>query len=124
MTIFRKKKPADPALFLAAIPVQNPKIREKEIYTGALRLTGPLRQGKLTRYLGIRTSEKSFDLDPLGTDVWRACNGTTNIETIITDFSRRHRLNIREAEVAVTTFLNTLLSRNLIALVAPQTNVK
>lgn len=119
MPLFRKNKPLDPALYLAAIPVRNPKIRERDLGGGTLRLTGPLRRGRLSSYLGIGSREKSFDLDPLGADVWHSCDGTTNIETLIRTFADRHRLNIREAEVAVQTFLNTLLQRNLIALVGP-----
>lgn len=119
MALFRKKKPADPALFLAAIPVRNPQVRERELDVDTVRLTGRLRRGKLSGYLGLAATEKSFDLDPLGAEVWRACDGATSVETIITQFSQKHRLNIREAEVAVQTFLNTLIQRNLVALVAP-----
>jgi len=120
MRFFRKKKPADPALFLAAIPVRNPAVRERELSAGALRLTGPLRRGKLSVYLGIASREKSFDLDALGAQVWRACDGRTNVESLIVGFAQKHRLNIREAEVSVTTFLNTLMRRNLVALVRPE----
>lgn len=117
MSFFRKKNNPDPSFFLAAIPVRNPLVKERTQDSG-LRLTGPLRHGKFSRFLGIASTEKSFDLDELGAEVWQACDGQANIESIIVAFSDKHRVNIREAEVAVKTFLNTLIQRNLIVLVA------
>ncbi len=117
MAFFRKNKPADPAVFMAAIPVRNPLVKEQQVNPELLRLTGPLRHGRLSSFLGMAATHKSFELDALGVIVWRACDGHTSVEQIIITFAGQQRINIQESQVAVSAFLNTLLSRNLIALV-------
>jgi hypothetical protein len=122
MLRFLRKQPNHREALLAAIPVRNEQVREKPIDSG-LRLTAPLRPSTLRRIFVPRDAaipEKSFELDDLGAWVWRALDGRRNVEQLIRAFADHHRLNLREAEVAVLAFLKTLAQRNLIGLVAPQ----
>jgi len=114
----RKPAPKTPPSLLAAIPVQNPLARSSPV-PGGLRLTAPLQPSRLSRLLRAPAREKTFELDALGTEIWRACDGRTSVEQIITAFARTHRVNLRQSQISVTTYLNTLLARNLIALVRP-----
>jgi hypothetical protein len=63
-------------------------------------------------------ASKTFELDELGRLVWEHCNGQHTLAQIITALAERYRLNLREAEVATTTFLRTLASRGLITVEA------
>jgi len=60
-------------------------------------------------------TERSYGVDPLGREVYEACDGKTTVKGIVSGFQRRHKLSRSEAEVAVTTFLKTLVSKGLIA---------
>ena len=112
------KKPAPPQRdsILAAIPVRNPVVRQTTSAPGKTMLTAPIEATRIKRIFGTRAQQKSFELDALGLDVWNACDGQRTVEQIITRFAREHRINLREAEVSVSTFLRTLIARNLLAL--------
>lgn len=60
---------------------------------------------------------KGFRLDTLGMEVWQACDGTRTIENIVEEFSDRHRSSFHEARLAVTQFIKTMASRELVAVV-------
>ncbi len=114
-SLFQTKYPDRRAL-LAAIPIRNPQVRIAGGKNSAVMLKAPLKKTLLKRMLGLPNHEKYFELDDLGASVWRACNGSSTIEQIITNFAAQHRLNIREAEVSITTFINTLMRRGLLVL--------
>ena len=112
------KKPAPPQRdsILAAIPMRNPVVRQTTSAPGKTMLSAPIEATRIKRIFGTRAKQKSFELDALGLDVWTACDGHRTVEQIITHFARAHRINLREAEVSVSTFLRTLIARNLVAL--------
>jgi hypothetical protein len=111
-------------MLLAAVPLRNELVRETAV-AGGLRLTAPLRESAMRRVFAGKngagiTREKSFELDDLGTWVWRQMNGRQTVEGLIEAFAGHFRVNLREAEVAVVAFLKTLTQRNLIGLAAPK----
>lgn len=57
-----------------------------------------------------------FELDPVGVEVWRACDGQRTVEEIVEAFAEQHALTFHEARVAVTNFLHSLIQRGLIAI--------
>jgi len=65
---------------------------------------------------GPKEIERTFRLDPIGLEVYEACDGETAVNTIIRRFSRKHRVSEAEAEVAVTTFLKTLIMKGLVVI--------
>jgi hypothetical protein len=109
--------PARGAL-LAAIPVKNALARETPVAGegGGLRLTAPVER-TWRRMLGAK-AERTFELDALGTFVWQGLNNRRTVEDAIRRFADEQRVNLREAEVAVLAFLQTLTRRGLVALVA------
>jgi hypothetical protein len=58
--------------------------------------------------------ERSFGLDVLGREVYEACDGRTKVKEIIHGFAKTHRVSLSEAEVSVTTFLKTLMTKGLV----------
>lgn len=57
-----------------------------------------------------------IELDPVGVEVWRACDGQHTVEDIVQAFAEHHELTFHEARVAVTNFLYSLIQRGLIAI--------
>ena len=60
--------------------------------------------------------EKKIQLDELGTIVWDMIDGNRSVQQIIEEFSEKYRVHLKEAEVAVTSFIKTLGKRELIGL--------
>lgn len=110
------KPKVDRAAALAAIPMRNTIIERTEIAPGKIFLTGPIPKTRFKRWFGTKNTKKQYWLDDLGDGVWQSCNGKNSVEDIMRDFQRRHGVTLREAEVSVTTFLNMLTRRNLVAL--------
>lgn len=114
--LFSKPKPPPRDTVLAMIPLRNPSVHRVEMASGKQALSAPLRKTIWHRVFGARRKEKIFELDDLGLQVWDLCDGKRNVEAIITAFASHHRINLREAEISVTTFLRMLITRNLMVL--------
>ena len=91
--------------------------------TGDVLLAYPIKvrpwASAVVRRLGMpssHTREKKLQLDALGTGVWELIDGIRSVRQVIREFSERHQLHPREAEVAVTQFLRELGKRGLIGL--------
>lgn len=61
--------------------------------------------------------QKGFRLDPLGFEVWEACDGVRNIEQIVEEFSERHQVSFHEARIVVMQFLRHMTKRDIVAVV-------
>jgi hypothetical protein len=59
---------------------------------------------------------KTFELDPLGKLVWDACDGKTSVQQVIKRLAKQYNLNVREAQVATLTFLQTLVRKGLVGM--------
>ena len=91
---------------------------------GQWRLTVPLKQ-KTWMTLFVRKAvgmTKTFELDDVGRAVWESCDGETTVRQIITDLAERHRLNVREVEVATLAFLKTLVQKGLVGIPVEDVN--
>ena len=125
MGLFRRAKPkVSRQEMLAAAPVRNPEARVEELDDGRVIVRIPVRPRRVVRWL-VRQDPKrpmlrSFELDPLGSEVWTLCDGRRNVRRLIEQFARKHRLNLREAEVSMVTYLKTLTSRGLLLFPDPQ----
>lgn len=115
-------KPATANLkqILAATPTRNTAVRE-ETRGEALVLFVPIRKrwwmtGPLSWCLPLRR-EKGVALDAIGQEVWQACDGQRDLETLVEDFADRHRLGFHEARLTVMRFLRMLAQRNLLVLI-------
>ena len=108
---------------LACIPVKNPRLAERENENGELCLTyqvqvKPWFQGIYKRFANRRDTviDRKLQLDALGTAVWRMIDGQRTVREIIDAFQTAHRLNSREAEISVGSFLKELGKRGLLAM--------
>jgi coenzyme PQQ synthesis protein D (PqqD) len=108
---------------LAAVPAQNAAVRV-EARGEALVLWLPVRrrwwlQRPLGWLLPLRR-EKGIELDRIGGEVWRACDGERTVERIVEDFAERHQLGFHAARLPVVHFLQSLVERNRVALLVPE----
>lgn len=107
---------------LQCVPVKNPELQEQET-NGELRLTYAVRVkpwfSRVFKTVAGRendTIDRKLQLDTLGTSVWRMIDGVRNVDDIIRLFQDDHKLNRREAEISVSSFLKELGKRGLIAM--------
>ena len=63
-----------------------------------------------------RKQTKKLQLDVMGTSVWDLVDGKRSVRMIIQIFAKAHRLENREAEVSVTSFIRQLGQRGLLGL--------
>jgi len=104
---------------LAAVPIRHPAAHEQTKDNGALLLAVPLPRARIARWLTLgnrRPVIRKFELDERGAAVWRMIDGRTTVRSLIESFAEAHRLNLREAEVAMLSYLRTLSSRSIIAI--------
>ena len=59
---------------------------------------------------------KKLQLDAMGTAVWDLVDGHRTVRRIIQIFAKTHRLDKKEAEVSVTSFIRQLGQRGLVGL--------
>lgn len=57
---------------------------------------------------------RSLMLDQIGAQVWNMCDGKTSVDAMIRKLSTEHKLNLKEAEVSLLTYLKSLGKKNLI----------
>ncbi len=101
---------------MAAIPHRIPVVKTEQ--KGAkLYATVKFRRPAWQRTLGAdEYCQRTFGLDAYGREVYDACDGKNSVKIITQRFARKHRISQSEAEVAVTTFIKTLMSKGLVAI--------
>jgi len=124
MRLFGKKKSSGPPLSreesLAAKPVLNRLVKVERAADGKVILQTPRRQTSMVKTVSsfFRISPyRKVALDEPGTFVIELCDGTHSVAEIVDRFCERFRLNRREGEVAMATFLRNLAERSIIGLV-------
>lgn len=101
---------------LAGLPVRVPPARVEELRDGRTGVTVLVPTPGWVRWIGgPKQVERTFRLDSLGKEVYDACDGETAVRAMIRNFARTHRVSQAEAEMAVTTFLKTLIVKGLVA---------
>lgn len=121
---WRRRKDPGPSreMLLAARPLRNPNITEKEISGGGLELTVSLPRSRLFRWLSGGRNDpivRRYQLDSIGTETWRMIDGRTTIMTMIEHLASAHGMKPRQAEAAVLTYLRTLAQRGIMMLALP-----
>jgi hypothetical protein len=125
----RRKKRTEPSRsdLLAAVPIRHPAASEQAQDSGALLLAVPLPRSRAARWLTLGNNRpviRKFELDERGAEVWRMIDGRTTVRALIESLAEQHRLNLREAEVAMLSYLRTLLSRGIVLLQSPTGSVE
>ncbi len=104
---------------LQAKPLQTPLVRTEQTEDG-VKLTTALEKPFWQQLLGGGAYvERTYELDTVGQEVYQLCDGKRNIKSIVRTFASAHKLSAAEAEISVTSYLNTLHERGLIAMKRP-----
>lgn len=111
------------AAALKCRPAKSLHITESRLDSGEVLLEYPLtvrpwlaavakRLGKSGDVIQI----KKLQLDAMGTAVWDLVDGHRSVNRIVQIFAQTHRLDNKEAEVSVTSFIRELGQRGLLGL--------
>jgi len=115
----KKKRAPSPGAREAALkgrPHRSPPVRKEE-KEGKLYVTVKFERPRWQRILGAdSTCERTFGLDDYGRRVYESCDGKRTVKSIIKHFAATTRVSLPEAEMAVTKFMRTLLSKGLVAM--------
>ena len=121
----KKKRPLDRATarreFMALKPLRNPKLGWDEVENRVvLRVPRPNTwQVKLINIFFPVPEERKVVLDPIGSDVWRVCDGQTPIAEVVKVLQREYKLGAREAELSLQQFFKDLGRRGYIGFAVP-----
>jgi len=110
----------DSARLLELVPMHNAAIRIETSPDGLVvwvPIAQPFWMRSLLRFVLPFRKEKGIALDVIGREVFEACDGNRNVEAIIEQFAKRHKIRFFDARQSVTTFLRWLLERKIIILV-------
>jgi hypothetical protein len=113
---------------LEATPIKNEKAVATATEADAVRVRVPqiyppwLRSA--ARALGLR-KEKSYELEGVGRAVYDRVDGTSSVENLVDWLAEQHRLSFHESRVLIIEYLQMLMQRGLIVIVAnaPSLNV-
>lgn len=102
--------------------MKNQLVEWKKNDKGEVCLEIPRRQEPWFRPLFLVFSvpkRRRIQLDEIGSEVWELCDGKRTVGEIILSFSRTHKLNRKETEVAMLTYFRELAKRRLVGLQVP-----
>ncbi len=102
---------------LASKPLRNPQIEWERNEDGEIVVTIRRRSNWKVKALGLLfpiPNQRTIVLDGPGTFVWEMCDGDTDIQTMIRRLAQRYQLNLKEAELSLTTYLRNLGKRGLV----------
>ena len=126
MIAFRKKKQASHLSRAAALkcrPDKSLHITETRLVNGEVLLEYPMTVrpwlAAVTKRLGASrptVQTKKLQLDAMGTAVWDLVDGNRSVRRIVQIFAATHRLDNKEAEISVTSFIRELGQRGLLGL--------
>lgn len=114
--IRRKKKLLDRGMVFNARPVALPVHFSERREDGGLDLSVAFPVPRWHRMMGAKEAvyHKKFQLDRYGAEVYRACDGTRSVRSIVREFAEHNDLSLAEAEVSVTAFLKMLIQKRLV----------
>jgi hypothetical protein len=102
---------------MKAIPHRSPCLQTAKGEDGGIAVKIRFPSTKWHRWFGApREYERQYVLDALGGEVLAACDGHASVQEIVDDFARDHDVSGSESEIAVTTYLRTLMGRGLIGM--------
>ena len=124
MFLFKKKPPPlTRQQSMSAIAVRNPALKCEREEDGTVQLMIPRREAwwvtLLSRVFYV-PKRRRVSLDELGTYVWDQCDGETTMRTLIDKFAKKYKLNRKEAEVSMVTYLKQLAKKGLIGIQVPK----
>ncbi|MDQ2687068.1 MAG: PqqD family protein [Armatimonadota bacterium] len=122
----RPKSPLDRGDMLALRPVRNPAVvwerrvedlDDSDIRTAATLML-PIRKDRMSKILSFwfhMPEGKTITLeDEISAELWEMCDGSNTVEQLVQHTCRSYKLNRRQGEVSVVTFMRMLTQRRLI----------
>ena len=101
-------------------PARNELIKWEKTDSGEARIT-VVRQDtwkiRLLSRIFYVPKERTITLDEVGTEVWQMCNGRTSVAQMIESLRRTYKLDRKEAEVSLLSYLKTLGQKRFIGFV-------
>lgn len=114
---FLRPRVPDREMVFRLRPIRNSAIEWQMGDGGEATLHVPHRDDRIGRALALwfrLPKDRPVELDEVGSFVWSLCDGEHTVEGIVAQTSRRFKLNRREVEVSVTTYLQMLGERRYI----------
>ncbi len=108
---------------MAAMPIRNPALTVEREEDGTVQLLIPRSDAWWVRLLArllYIPKRRRVALDELGSFVWELCDGETTVRMLIDKFAQKYKLNRKEAEVSMVTYLKQLAKKGLIGIQVPQ----
>ena len=68
--------------------------------------------------------KRTLVLDEIGSQVGKMCNGRTSVASMIKQLCETHKLNAKEAEISLLTYLRTLGRKNLLGFLVEKGDLK
>ena len=100
---------------LSGRPRPAPILSRKDRPDGGVNVTVMVRRPGWSRLLGgAASAERTFGLDAFGREVLEACNGKRSVGAIVGRFAKAHQVSRAEAELSVTRFLKTMMTKGLV----------
>ena len=119
----RRAQAVSREMILSAIPVRNPACDWQQVSGEEVRITVHRREdwrGKLVAVLFPAAKTRKVQLDEIGSAIWAMCDGENSVSVIARVLSEKYGLEWKEAEVSLLAYLNILLGKRMVALMARQ----
>jgi hypothetical protein len=112
------------SLALSARPEQVACLEQRQTQDGGTAILMHVQRPAWQRFFGgPALVKRTFELDAFGREVYEACNGQQTVDGLIRAFSTSHQVSLAEAEIAMTQFLKTLMTKGLIAMAVDKKSV-
>lgn len=100
-----------------AYPHPMSGIRIDEEADGSVKVFVCMKRSPWQKWFGAPPEyEKQYLIEGLGREVFKYCDGNVTVKEIVGRLSEKYKLNIAEAEMAVTTYLRTLMTKGVIGM--------
>jgi len=124
MRWFRRRQKESPsrARLLRGVPVRNEAAEWGES-EGRTRVSIPRTATWRSRALGLLfhvPKEQVIELDEIGDEVVRMCDGQNTVKEIARRLAKKRKLDEREAEAALLQYLQMLVKRGVIGIAIPR----
>lgn len=121
----KRQPPFSKEQVMASKPLRNPNLEWEKNEDGEIVITIRRRSDWKVKALGLLfpvPQQRTIVLDEPGTFVWSLCDGETDIQTMMRKLAQQYQLNIKEAELSLTTYLRNMGKRGLVGFAISATN--
>lgn len=102
---------------LESRPARNELLEWEKTEAGEVRITVTRQETWKTRLLSklfYIPEQRTITLDEVGAQVWQMCDGHTSVARMIEDLRDHYKLDRKEAEVSLLSYLKTLGQKRFI----------